>query len=46
MKEAEMIVIGNLILKVLHNVNDDNAIEEVRKEVVELTKKFPLYAGK
>ena len=46
MKEAEMEIIGNLILKVLQNVNDDDMIEEVRKEIIELTKKFPLYIGK
>ena len=38
-------LIGRLILKVLENVNDDKAIAEVKIEVVELMKKFPLYKG-
>ena len=45
LKEEEMKIIGRLILKVLENVNDDKAIAEVKKEVVELMKKFPLYKG-
>mgnify|MGYP002661142798 FL=1 len=44
-KEEEMKIIGRLILKVLENVNDDKAIAEVKIEVVELMKKFPLYKG-
>ena len=43
MKEAEMEIIANLILKVLNNINDENVIKEVNKEVKELTGKFPLY---
>ena len=43
LKEEEMKIIGRLILKVLENVNDDKAIAEVKIEVVELMKKFPLY---
>ncbi|MBP6102324.1 MAG: serine hydroxymethyltransferase [Leptotrichiaceae bacterium] len=45
LKEEEMKIIGRLILKVLENVNDDKAIAEVKIEVVELMKKFPLYKG-
>ena len=45
LKEEEMKIIGRLILKVLENVNDDKAISEVKIEVVELMKKFPLYKG-
>ena len=45
LKEEEMKIIGRLILKVLENVNDDKAIAEVKKEEVELMKKFPLYKG-
>ena len=45
LKEEEMKIIGILILKVLENVNDDKAIAEVKIEVVELMKKFPLYKG-
>ena len=43
MKEAEMEIIGNLILKVLNNINNEDVIKEVKKEVKELTGKFPLY---
>ena len=43
MKEAEMEVIGNLILKVLNNIEDENIIKEVKNEVTELTGRFPLY---
>ena len=45
LKEEQMKIIGRLILKVLENVNDDKAIAEVKIEVVELMKKFPLYKG-
>ena len=45
LKEEEMKIIGRLILKVLENVNDDKAIAEVKIEVLELMKKFPLYKG-
>ena len=43
MKEAEMEIIGNLILKVLNNIEDENIIKEVKNEVTELTGRFPLY---
>lgn len=46
MKEPEMELIGSLILKVLSNINDDDVINEVRNEVLDLTKKFPLYKSK
>lgn len=43
MKEEEMEIIGNLILKVLNNINDDDIIKGVKEEVKELTVRFPLY---
>ena len=43
MKEPEMEIIGNLILKVLNNINNEDIINEVNKEVKELTGRFPLY---
>ncbi|MDO5089634.1 MAG: serine hydroxymethyltransferase [Leptotrichiaceae bacterium] len=43
MKEKETAEIARMILKVLENVNDDEKIKEVKNEVSELTKKFPLY---
>ncbi len=43
MKETEMVKIAELITKVLENINNEAVIEEVKKEVHELGKKFPLY---
>ena len=43
MKEEEVRKIAGMIVKVLENINDEEKIAEVKKEVVELTKKFPLY---
>ena len=43
MKEEEARKIAKMIIKVLENINDEEKIAEVKKEVVELTKKFPLY---
>lgn len=43
MKEDEARKIAKMIIKVLENINDEEKIAEVKKEVIELTKKFPLY---
>lgn len=43
MKEDEARKIARMIIKVLENINDEEKIAEVKKEVIELTKKFPLY---
>lgn len=43
MKEEEARQIAKMIIKVLENPNDEVKIAEVRKDVLELTKKFPLY---
>lgn len=43
MKESEMITIANLIDKALKGRDDENILNNVKKEVIELTKKFPLY---
>ncbi|MBI5788415.1 MAG: serine hydroxymethyltransferase [Candidatus Schekmanbacteria bacterium] len=43
LKDAEMILIGNLISRVLHNINDDKVIERVKRQVDELCRQFPLY---
>lgn len=43
MKEKEAREIAKMIIKVLENPNDENIISEVRNQVIELTKKFPLY---
>lgn len=42
MKEAEMEFVANLICEVLADINDNEKIEKVRKQVQELTLQFPL----
>lgn len=43
MKEKEARQIARMIIKVLDNIDDEVKITEVKVEVLELTKKFPLY---
>ncbi len=43
MKEKEMIEIAHLIDKALRNKDDEKKLLEVKKAILELTKKFPLY---
>jgi len=43
MKEAEMQVIGGLIDKALSGMNDAGVLEQVGRDVGQLTNKFPLY---
>ena len=43
MKEAEMLIIADLIDRVLTNTEDDSVINRVKKEVNELSLNFPLY---
>ena len=43
MKEPEMVMIADLIIKVLDNPADEEVIGEVRKKVKSLCKKFPIY---
>ena len=43
MKEADMVMVVNLLDKVLTNYQNKKVIREVKKEVHELMKKFPLY---
>jgi len=45
MKEPEMEKIGNMIADVLDNIDSDKTIKNVKKSVVELCEKFPLYKG-
>jgi len=44
-KESEMKVIGESIAKVIDNLNSDEAIKKVKKDILELCKQFPLYPG-
>ncbi|MDD5102080.1 MAG: serine hydroxymethyltransferase [Endomicrobiaceae bacterium] len=43
MKEEEMKKIAGWIIKVLKNIQNDDIINEVKKEVVDLCKQFPVY---
>ncbi len=43
MKEEEMRLIARLIAQVIQNVEDNEVIERVGKQVVELCEQFPLY---
>ncbi len=45
MKEKEMQEVAILLDKALRNPNNDQIKEEVKKEVIALTKKFPLFAN-
>ena len=44
MKEEEMRIVGKLIARVLKNPEDETILNEVRKEVLSLCERFPLYA--
>ncbi|HLC89462.1 MAG TPA: serine hydroxymethyltransferase [Patescibacteria group bacterium] len=44
MKEKEMEIVGQIIAKVLKNINnDDNTLKELKDTVNQLTKEFPIY---
>ena len=43
MKEPEMEIVADMIEKVIMNYEDEEVLTEVRKQVKELTEKFPLY---
>ena len=43
LKEKEFELIGKLISKTLKNINNDKVLKTIKKEVLELTKNFPLY---
>ena len=45
MKEDDMKLIGQLIARLVKNINDNNIKEEIKKQVLELTNKYPLYPG-
>jgi glycine hydroxymethyltransferase len=44
MKQPEMEQIGRLISRALHNVDNDSALAEVKRDVHKLCERFPLYA--
>ena len=41
--EDDFRLVGKIISKALKNSNDDNVLEELSKEVLELTSKYPIY---
>ncbi|MDR3071330.1 MAG: serine hydroxymethyltransferase [Endomicrobium sp.] len=45
MKETEMIKIGEAIVSVLKNINDESIIAKVRASMFELCRQFPIYDG-
>jgi len=44
-KQSEMKVIGENIAKVIDNHTDKKVIKDVKKDILELCKRFPLYPG-
>jgi glycine hydroxymethyltransferase len=44
MKEDEMRSIGGMIASIIHDPESDNVKERVRREVLELTARFPMYS--
>jgi glycine hydroxymethyltransferase len=45
MKEEEMKLVGEMIVKIIKNISDENIKKEVRESVRELVTKFPIYPG-
>lgn len=45
MKEDEMRLIGNMIAAVIHDPESEEVKARVRREVLDLTEKFPMYAA-
>ena len=43
MKEAEMLEISGLIAKIIENPNNETVLDEAKREVKNLTERFPLY---
>lgn len=45
MKAEEMKMVGEMIVKIIKNINDENIKKEIKNKVKELTAKFPIYPG-
>lgn len=43
MKESEMVVIAKVFYEAVKNHNNDEKLEELKKEILDLCKKFPIY---
>jgi len=46
MKEAEMVEVGRLIARALASVDNETGLAEVRRDVLRLCERFPLYAAR
>jgi glycine hydroxymethyltransferase len=46
MKEDDMRLIGRMIASIIHDPESDEVKQRVRREVAELTAKFPMYPGR
>ena len=45
MKESEMKEIGKMIAHLIKNINNASVVEKTKKDVLEITKNFPVYPG-
>jgi glycine hydroxymethyltransferase len=46
MQETEMAEVGKLVARALHSVENEAALAEVRRDVLKLCERFPLYASR
>jgi glycine hydroxymethyltransferase len=46
MKEAEMAEVGKLVARALHAVENETALADVKRDVLKLCERFPLYAAR
>jgi glycine hydroxymethyltransferase len=46
MKEAEMAQVGRLIARALSAIDNESALRDVRRDVLEMCDRFPLYASR
>ena len=46
MKEAEMAEVGKLVARALHSVENEAALADVKRDVLKLCERFPLYASR
>ena len=46
MKEAEMAEVGKLVASALHAVENETALADVKRDVLKLCERFPLYAAR
>ena len=46
MKEAEMVQVGRLIARALSAIDNESALADVRRDVLKMCERFPLYASR